>query len=112
MTAMTATPAAAAKGYLWAELDIADPERFEAEYSVAVRPLLAQYGARFVILDDAPVVLEGGRSVRRTLLVEFASRAAARAFYDDPAYQAIVPARQRWSTGHLYLLDGVPTEQA
>lgn len=104
---MTPTPTSAARGYLWAELDITNAEEFEHEYSVQVRPLLARYGARFIILDDQPVVLEGGRSVRRTLLVEFETRDAAQAFYDDPMYQKMIPARQKCSRGHLYLLEGV-----
>jgi len=95
-----------AKGYLWAELDITDPERFEAEYSVFVRPLLARHGAKFVIVDDRPRAMEGGRRLGRVVLVEFASPAAAQAFYDDPDYQAIIAARQRWAPGHVYLASG------
>ncbi|MEO8935809.1 MAG: DUF1330 domain-containing protein [Burkholderiaceae bacterium] len=95
-----------AKGYLWAELDVLDAARFEDEYSVFVRPLLARYGAKFLIVDEHPLVLEGDRAVRKVVLVEFDSPATARRFYDDPAYQAIVVARNRWSRGHVYLVAG------
>lgn len=95
-----------AKGYLWAELDVSDPAKFEAEYSVFVRPLLARYGATFLIVDDHPQVLEGDRTVRKVVLVEFDSPATAQAFYDDPEYRAILAARERWSRGHVYLLSG------
>jgi uncharacterized protein (DUF1330 family) len=95
-----------AKGYLWAELTIADPERFETEYSVFVRPLLARYGAKFVIVDDHPRSMEGDRTLGRVVLVEFDSPATAQAFYDDPEYQAIIGSRQRWAPGHVYLATG------
>jgi len=94
------------KGYLWAELDVIDPAKFEDEYSVHVRPLLASYGATFLIVDEHPRVLEGDRVVRKVVLVQFDSPATAQRFYDDPAYQAIVTARRRWSRGHVYLVDG------
>lgn len=97
---------ASIKGYLWAELDVVDAKRFEDEYSVFVRPLLARYGAKFLIVDDSPDVKEGGRAFGRAVLVEFDSPATARAFYDCPEYQAIVPARTRWSRGHVYLVSG------
>ena len=94
------------KGYLWAELDVIDPARFEAEYSVFVRPLLARFGARFLAVDDHVVVLEGERSVGRAVLVEFDSPATAKAFYECADYQAIIGARKRWSRGHVYLVSG------
>ena len=97
------------KGYLWAELDIADPARFESEYSVHVRPLVARFGGRFLVVDDHPDVREGGRRVGRVVLLEFDSPERATEFYDSADYQAIIATRERWSTGHLYLARGWPS---
>lgn len=99
-----------AKGYLWAELEVIDPAKFEDEYSAFVRPILERFGAKFLIVDDSPAVMEGGREVGRVVLVEFDSPAIAKAFYDCPEYQGIIGARNRWSRGHVYLAEGTASD--
>ena len=94
------------KSYLWAELDIADAARFEADYSVLVRPMVERFGGRFLVVDDHPDVREGERRVGRLVLLEFDTADGATTFYDSPEYRAIIGERLRWSTGHLYLARG------
>jgi len=95
------------KGYLFVELDITDLTTFNERYVPSVRPVLEQFGGRFLISDEQPVVREGGRTVRKVVLIEFASIETAKAFYDSPEYQSVMPHRLRSANAHLYVLNGV-----
>ena len=98
---------AAPKGYIYAELDITDERHFFDEYMPRVRPVLEQYGARFLVATDRPEVIEGGRVVRRIVFIEFDSPAVAREFYQSKAYQDVIGYRFDSARAHLYMLDGV-----
>ena len=95
-----------AKGYLIAELEVLDAAKFEDEYSVHVRPLLSAYGATFAINSANVKVLEGNRDVHKIVVVQFDDLATATAFYDSAEYRALLPARERWARGHVYLVEG------
>lgn len=100
----------AGKGYIYAELDVHDVSAFYDDYMVKVRPILELYGAVFLIATDHPRVVEGGRTVKRVILVEFESPARAHEFFYSRAYQDIVDIRFNSSNAHLYFLDGLPME--
>jgi uncharacterized protein (DUF1330 family) len=95
------------KGYLFAEIEITDPETYK-QYMPLAAAAIAAFGGRFLIRGGDPDVVEGGRGVKRTVLVEFESIARTREFYHSPQYQAAAAVRQRASTGHVYLLTGAP----
>jgi uncharacterized protein (DUF1330 family) len=95
------------KGYIYAELDIFDPATFYDEYMPAVRPILEEYGAVFLIASNEVRVIEGDRTVKRVILLEFESPERAREFFTSKAYQDIIDLRFRSSTAHLYHIDGV-----
>ena len=95
------------KGYILAELDVTDAAYFHGEYMPRVRPVLDQYGAKFLIATDDPEVLEGDRVVKRVVFIEFESLARAQEFYHSKDYQDVIDYRFRSSTGHLYMMEGV-----
>lgn len=95
-----------AKGYIFAELEVTDPAVFHSEYMPRVRPVLEQYGARFLVASDTPQVLEGGRVVKRIVFIEFDSPQHAREFYHSKDYQDVIDYRFRSARTHLYMLDG------
>ena len=99
------------KGYIFAELDVTDPAYFHAEYMSRVRPVLDQYGAKFLIASDTPQVLEGDRSVKRMVFIEFESPQRAREFYHSKDYQDVIVYRFKSSSAHLYMLDGIEQPQ-
>ena len=45
----------------------------------------------------------------RTVILEFESQEAFRAWYDSDAYQAILPLRLHSAPGTLIVVDGIPT---
>ena len=96
----------ASKGYLFAELDVFDAEHFYNEYMPRVRPVLEEYGAIFLAASDTPCVKEGGRSVKRVVLLEFESQQHAEEFYHSDGYQAVIGHRIKAAHSHLYIFDG------
>ena len=101
----------AGKGYLFAELDVVDAALFYNEYMPRVRPVLEKYGAAFLSASDAPVVKEGGRNVKRVVLLEFESLQRAEEFYHSDDYQAVIGYRFDSARSHLYIFEGLGAEQ-
>lgn len=93
------------KAYVIAVETIHDEVMF-AEYRSQVMPTLAPFGASFVVRGGRLTVLEGDWPHKRTVVIEFPSRAAAEGWYASPAYQAVIGLRQRSSTGSLVIVDG------
>ena len=99
------------KGYIYAELDVTDPAYFYAEYMPRVRPVLDKYGAKFLIASDSPEVLEGDRTVKRIVFIEFESPRRAREFYHSKDYQDVIDYRFKSAKSHLYMLEGIEQPQ-
>jgi uncharacterized protein (DUF1330 family) len=95
------------RGYLFAELEITDSEVFFKEYMTRVGPVLKKWGARFLIATDSPDVIEGGREVKRVILLEFDSVRQAKDFYHSEEYQEVAKIRFRSATTHLYIMEGL-----
>jgi uncharacterized protein (DUF1330 family) len=100
------------KGYLFAELDVVDATHFYNEYMPRVVPVLAEYGAMFLAGSDAPIVEEGGREVKRVVLLEFESLQRAEEFYHSERYQAIIGHRFKSARSHLYIFEGSGAQPA
>jgi uncharacterized protein (DUF1330 family) len=75
-------------------------------YLEGIDATLAPYDGRFVIHGARPDVREGtwGGAL---IVIEFPDIAHARAWYDSPAYQEILPLRAENSRGAILLIDGV-----
>ena len=101
----------AAKGFIYAELEITDQDHFYDEYMPRVHPVLQKYGARFLIAGGNPEVIEGGRTVRRVVFIEFDSLARAKEFYWSKDYQDVIDYRFKSAKTHLYIMEGTPPGQ-
>ena len=77
------------------------------EYVSKVIPTILSGGGRILGFDEAPEVIEGEIDHPRTVLIEFPSREAFRAWYDSRDYQAILPLRLESTPGTLILVDGI-----
>ncbi|MEL7029911.1 MAG: DUF1330 domain-containing protein [Pseudomonadota bacterium] len=81
---MSETPA-----YLLANFVIHDPETYRI-YEKGFFPILKKHNGEFITFDDKVETLEGEKPVEgRLVLIKFASADAARAWYNDPDYQAL-----------------------
>ena len=77
--------------YIITSYDIADPQAYEP-YVPGVLPLLEKHGAEILVADYDAETLEGdSRTVH--VVLRFASREAALAWYRDPSYEPIKKVR-------------------
>jgi len=91
--------------YIHADVHVTDPELYE-QYRRQAPALIAAHGGRYLVRGGAATLLEGEPEPARQVIVEFPDMAHLRAFYDSPAYQALVKIRQRASTGRLVAVEG------
>lgn len=92
------------KAYVIFTEAIHDPEGMRA-YEVASTAPLLESGAR-VLAVDGGTTLEGEWHGDRTVLLEFDSVEAARAWYASASYQAAAPLRHAAATTNAVILAG------
>jgi uncharacterized protein (DUF1330 family) len=78
------------------------------QYVEKAGPAIKSHQGRTIAFDDEPVVVEGKIEYPRTVIVEFPSMAAFRAWYDSPEYQAILPLRLKATQGTFIVANGFP----
>ncbi|GAB2856656.1 DUF1330 domain-containing protein [Lentzea nigeriaca] len=83
--------------YVVIDLNIADAAGFQ-EYVDGVGPLIEKTGARNLIIDDKPLVLEGDWSPRTLVIHEFENKEAVETFWNSPEYAPYKELRRRYST--------------
>jgi uncharacterized protein (DUF1330 family) len=91
-------------GYFVANYRITDQAGYK-EYLAAVGPSLTAHGAERVVVDRACELLEGSAG-HVTVVLRFPTKAAAKAWYDSPEYQAIVQLRTDSSEGIGVIAEG------
>lgn len=80
------------KGYIIFTEAIRDPEGMNAYFGAAA-PTIFESGAGVLAVDAQPEVLEGEWHGDQTVILEFESVDAARAWYESAGYQAAKPLR-------------------
>lgn len=92
--------------YVLAQLNIHDPEGFQ-RYREKVPAVIKQYGGRYLVRGGETFSLEGELSAPRLVIIEFANREAAEAWYSSPEYQEILPLRLNAAKGTAVIVDGI-----
>ena len=91
--------------YLVAEIDVTDADLYK-QYLDKGGPLYAQFTGRFLVRGGA-IDKFAGEPPKRLVIAAFDSLAQAQAFRDSPAYQALVPLRDKASKFRAYIAEGV-----
>jgi uncharacterized protein (DUF1330 family) len=91
-------------GYFVANYTITDQAGYQ-QYLAAVGPTLEAHGAERVVVDRACDPLEGSAG-QVTVVLRFATKAAATAWYQSPEYQAIVHLRTDSTDGVGAIAEG------
>jgi uncharacterized protein (DUF1330 family) len=92
--------------YLIADIEVTDPEGFEA-YKQRVPTVIAAHGGRYIARGGAVEVLEGTWHPKRTAVIEFPDVASFRAFWNSPAYRPLRELRERSANTNLVLVEGL-----
>ena len=76
------------------------------EYVPKALATLTPYQPEVLVFDENSKVIEGSTPWPRTIVVKFDSRDVAMAWYNSPAYQALLPLRLAATEGFGVLADG------
>jgi uncharacterized protein (DUF1330 family) len=80
-------------GYVIVDVEVHNPDGYKA-YTSQVAATIAAHGGRFIVRGGDYETKEGNWQPQRIVILEFPGIEAARAWYDSPEYQAILPIRQ------------------
>jgi uncharacterized protein (DUF1330 family) len=92
------------KAYVIGQISITNPEGYAA-YAAQVPQTIAAFGGKYLVRGGNASQLEGQSQGHRNVVLEFASREVAQAWYNSDAYQAIIHHRTDNATGTLILVD-------
>lgn len=87
-------PDAAATAYVIGHIVVRDPVAW-ADYKAGVPATLAPWGAELLVRGRRAVVLSGASPYTETVVIRFPDTAAVEQWYRSPAYQALLPLRER-----------------
>ncbi|MBN9886556.1 DUF1330 domain-containing protein [Salipiger abyssi] len=91
--------------YLIARIEVTDPEDY-ATYAAQTVALAEKAGGRFLVKGGPQSFVEG-EGPGRHVVIAFPDAATARAWYDSPDYQAILPIALRASTRDIVIVEGI-----
>jgi uncharacterized protein (DUF1330 family) len=94
-----------AKAYVILTERIRDREGMRAYERASTKPLL-QSGAAVLAADQDFQVLEGEWHGQRTVVLEFGSADAARAWYESDSYQAVIGLRHAAADTNVVIVNG------
>jgi uncharacterized protein (DUF1330 family) len=93
--------------YIIYETTITD-DAWRAEYGQKVGPLLAKHGGKVIVRDRESERIEGSRALPSVVVViEFPTRAAAKAWHDDPEYKPLHELRNTGASAEVVLVDSL-----
>lgn len=93
--------------YVIGQLRIDNPDDYQ-EYLDGFLPCLERHGGELLATSkEETILLEGDWSLPRTVLMRFPKKVAAKAWFDDPDYQAIAKVRRRTAQTNLVIVDGI-----
>jgi len=96
----------AGPAYLVGETQITDPESFR-EYAQKFPATLAPYGAIIVAQGGKTDAKEGSPPAGRVIIIRYPNLKAAEDAWNAPAYQALIPLRQKSSTSRIFIVEGI-----
>ena len=79
--------------YIIVEHKITDAAKFE-QYRVAVFPMIAKHGGRYLTMGSSHKFPEGGHWPERVVIIEFPSMEALNTWYTSPEYQPLIALRK------------------
>ncbi len=94
-----------AKGYFIITEEIKDEAGLNA-YSGKAVPTILQSGGKPIVVEDNVDMIEGKWHGTRTVVLEFDSVDAARAWYNSDAYQAVIGERHAAADSNAVIVGG------
>lgn len=92
--------------YVVVEIEVEDPERYEA-YKKLAPPAIAAYGGRYLVRGGGTEVLEGSWSPQRLVILEFPSLGRAQEWWASPEYAPAKALRQTCARAEVIVVEGL-----
>jgi uncharacterized protein (DUF1330 family) len=93
--------------YLLAEVQVTDPDTWK-QYLAALPSTMAPYKTRTLARAN-PVALDNSTPPAGNLvIIAFNNMEDVKAFWNSPAYQAIIPLREKSAKTRVYAVEGIP----
>ena len=92
--------------YFVVDIEVLDAAAYE-EYRKQAPPTIAAYGGKYLTRGGKVESLEGHWMPERFVILEFASVAQFKKWYDSPEYNAIKPMRLRTTKSRAFVIEGV-----
>lgn len=93
------------KAYLVADIEVVDPDTY-GEYVRAARPIVEQYGGRYLVRGGRIIPLSGGWDPQRLLVIEFDSLERLQSCFASDAYRLIAPLRLASTRSRSVIVEG------
>lgn len=93
--------------FIIGRIDVSAPDQY-AQYTAVTPEIIASFGGRFVARNGKKETLEGPTEDKRLVILEFPDYAAAKAFFDSPAYAQAKKLRAGAAEAQFVLIDGYP----
>ena len=93
------------KAYVICDIDVTDPDAYEA-YKALAGPSVAAHGGTYLVRGGATEVLEGDRTPNRVVVIEFPDGEAARGWWDSPDYREARAIRAPAATASVIVVEG------
>jgi uncharacterized protein (DUF1330 family) len=103
LRAQTAVPAA----YLIAEVQVTDPDGWK-QYLAALPATLAPFHEKTLARSPAVALDTSTPSSGAVAILAFNSMDDLKAWWNSPAYQAIIPLREKSAKSRVYAVQGLP----
>jgi uncharacterized protein (DUF1330 family) len=91
--------------YVINDMEVTDPDAF-ADYAKLSPSTVAQYGGRFLVRGGAIELVEGDRTPKRLVVIEFGTVERARAWLASPEYAPARRLRQGAAKSNLIVVEG------
>lgn len=91
--------------YIIADVTVTDPVQYE-QYRTLSSRAMQEHGAEVLVRGGATTHLEG-REPARVVVLKFADRAAAQAFYDSETYRQARAARANAAAMNMFIVEGI-----
>ena len=92
--------------YIIVDSNVHNPDRMK-DYADKVRDTITAYGGRPIVSAPDPEVIEGDWTPLRIVVLEFPDVETAKAWYNSPEYQEILPIRFEAANDKLLLVPGL-----
>jgi uncharacterized protein (DUF1330 family) len=92
--------------YVISELEVLD-EQHMGEYSDLAAASIAEYGGKYLTRGAQAVVVEGGITDRRFVIVEFPSMQRAKEWYTSASYARALKVRNKALDRRLIFVEGL-----